>query len=73
MNRKEAKKINQDVLESGIISNEIYEFLENEIDSILEEELRAEKSIVIRKITSVFNDNYVLASTFFKETFRLSS
>ncbi len=72
MNRKDAKKINQEIRESGIISNEIYEFLEKEIDSLLEEELREEKSRVKNKISALFNDNYFQASAFFKQSLQLS-
>ncbi|TSE05392.1 hypothetical protein [Aquimarina algiphila] len=72
MNRKEAKKINQEIRESGIISNEIYEFLEKEIDLLLEEELREEKSRVRHKISALFNDNYFQASDFFKQSLQIS-
>ena len=68
MKRTEAKQINQVIREYGIITDNLFEFLDQEIDSILEEELQAEKIRVKSKIASLFNDNYMQASAFFLKT-----
>ena len=47
MKRTEAKQINQVIREYGIITDNLFEFLDQEIDSILEEELQAEKIRVL--------------------------
>ncbi len=68
MKRTEAKQINQVIREYGIITDNLFEFLDQEIDAILEEELQAEKIRVKSKIASLFNDNYMQASAFFLKT-----
>ncbi|GGX12776.1 hypothetical protein [Aquimarina muelleri] len=72
MNRREAKQINQNIHDSGFISKKVFTFLEQEIDKRLEEELKTEKIKVKQQISSLFNDNYLEASAFFKHSLKLS-
>lgn len=68
MKRKEAKQINREILKLGIITDDLSQFIEQEIDSLLEEELQTEKTRLKQKIATLFNDNYLQASVFFMKT-----
>ncbi|OED40906.1 hypothetical protein AB832_03490 [Flavobacteriaceae bacterium (ex Bugula neritina AB1)] len=72
MKRIEAKHINRFIREHDIITDDLFAFLDQEIDTILKEELQTEKVRVKRKIATLFNDNYIQASAFFMKTLETS-
>ncbi len=72
MKRKQAKQINKNILVAGLITEEVFSFIEQEIELQLEEELQEEKSRVRDQIDELFDNNYALASSFFKQSLELS-
>ncbi|WP_062056064.1 hypothetical protein [Aquimarina longa] len=71
MKRTEGKDIIIESKEKEFLSSEIFQHLENEINIILEEEIKTEKNRIKKLISNVFNDDYKVASNYYSHLIKI--
>ena len=71
MNRTDGKDIIRESKEKEFLSPKMFEHLENEINTLLEEEIKTEKLKIKELIANIFDDDYSIATSYYNNLIKI--